>query len=83
MVKKAHLYLIDDNLVASRKYILKNMSKYRDAYQQLRSQKNKKLLTSGMYEDVRLKKKSVDISYLIWFALAISGTALVIKKLNN
>ncbi len=59
------------------------MSKYRDAYQQLRSQKNKKLLTSGMYEDVRLKKKSVDISYLIWFALAISGTALVIKKLNN
>jgi len=68
---------------ASGQSILKNMSKYRDAYQQLRSQKNKKLLTSGMYEDVRLKKKSVDISYLIWFALAISGTALVIKKLNN
>tara|TARA_B110000977_G_scaffold151901_1_gene192845 strand:+ start:302 stop:670 length:369 start_codon:yes stop_codon:yes gene_type:complete len=27
MVKKAHLCLIDDNLVTARKYILKNMSK--------------------------------------------------------
>lgn len=68
---------------ASGQSILKNMSKYRDAYQQLRTQNNKKLLSAGMYEDVKLKKKSVDISYLIWFALAISGTALVIKKLNN
>ena len=65
------------------KSILKNMKLYEGAYKRLRAQENLNLQRGGMLEDIRLKNKSTNISYYLWFALAISGMALVIKKLNN
>ena len=37
----------------------------------------------GMYEDIYFKSQSANISYYIWFILAISGMLLVIKKLRS
>ena len=63
------------------KSILKNMGLYKAAYGKYRSLRNKGFQTAGMLEDVSLKKKSSDISYYLWFALAMSGMGLVIKNL--
>ena len=43
----------------------------------------KKNQLDGMYEDINFKSQSVNISYYIWFILAISGMFLVIKKLKS
>ena len=63
--------------------VLKNMKLYEGAYKRLRAQENLNMQRGGMLEDVRLKNKSTNISYYLWFALAISGMGLVIKKLNT
>ena len=68
---------------AEGKELLKNLSVYERAFKALRAQKSKEMVIQGMLEDVRLKKGSVHISYYLWFALAIAGAGLVIKKLNN
>ena len=63
--------------------ILKNLSKYKQAYKAIRIQKNQNLLLQGMLEDSNLKRGATNISYYLWFALAIAGAGLVVKKINN
>jgi len=63
--------------------ILKNMVKYKKAFTYLRALKNKENIINGMLEDVTLKRDSTNISYYLWFALAIASAGLVIKKLSN
>jgi len=63
--------------------ILKNLSKYKQAYKAIRIQKNQNLLLQGMLEDSSLKRGATNISYYLWFALAIAGAGLVVKKINN
>ena len=68
---------------AAGRSLLKNMAIYEKAFKYLRNVKRKNMIIDGMLEDVRLKKGSLHISYYLWFALAIAGAGLVIKKLNN
>jgi len=63
--------------------LLKNLSKYKQAYKAVRIQKNQNLLLQGMLEDSSLKRGATNISYYLWFALAIAGAGLVVKKINN
>ncbi len=68
---------------AAGRSLLKNMVIYEKAFKYLRNMKRKNMIINGMLEDIRLKKGSLHISYYLWFALAIAGAGLVIKKLNN
>lgn len=63
--------------------ILKNMKLYESSYKNYRAQQNKRHQTDGMFEDIMLKSKSTNISYYLWFALAMSGMGLVIKQLSK
>lgn len=65
------------------KKILKNMKIYESAYKKLQREKSKKSIMSALFEDVSLKKGSVNISYYIWLTLAIGGTALALRKFNS
>jgi hypothetical protein len=65
------------------KKILKNMKIYESAYKKLQREKSKKGIMSALFEDVSLKKGSVNISYYIWLTLAIGGTALALRKFNS
>jgi len=68
---------------AAGKSIAKNMTLYRGAYKRLQSNKNREAQLAGMLEDVRLKRNSVNISYYIWFILAISGMFFVIRNIRK
>jgi len=61
--------------------LLRNIEKYKSINRQFG--KNAQNQLKGMLEDVTKKNESSNISYYIWFILAISGMLLVIKKLKK
>lgn len=63
--------------------LLRDMQKYKKVYDQYQITEKKRNQLMGMYEDVNFKSQSANISYYIWFILAISGMFLVIKKLKS
>jgi phage-related tail protein len=63
--------------------LLRDMQKYKKVYDQYQRTEKKRNQLMGMYEDVNFKSQSANISYYIWFILAISGMFLVIKKLKT
>ena len=63
--------------------LLRDMQKYKKVYDQYQITEKKRNQLMGMYEDVNFKSQSANISYYIWFILAISGMFLVIKKLKT
>jgi hypothetical protein len=63
--------------------LLSNIEKYKSVYRRFGDNKQKKNQLQGMFEDVSNKNASYNISYYIWFILAISGMMLVIKKVKN
>jgi hypothetical protein len=65
------------------KKLLKDMKIYKKKYKNFFDINNKKNQLDGMYEDINFKSQSANISYYIWFILAISGMFLVIKKLKS
>jgi hypothetical protein len=63
--------------------LLRDMQKYKRLYEKFEKDKKMKNNLEGIYEDVNFKSQSANISYYIWFILAISGMFLVIKKLKS
>jgi hypothetical protein len=63
--------------------LLRDMQKYKKTYDAFQRNSQRKNQLAGMYEDINFKSQSVNISYYIWFILAISGMFLVIKKLKS
>ena len=63
--------------------LLRDMQKYKKTYDEFQKNSQRKNQLAGMYEDINFKSQSANISYYIWFILAISGMFLVIKKLKS
>ena len=63
--------------------LLRDMQKYKRLYEEFEKNEKRKNQLAGMYEDINFKSQSANISYYIWFILAISGMFLVIKKLKS
>ena len=63
--------------------LLRDMQKYKRLYEKFEKDKKMKNNLEGIYEDINFKSQSANISYYIWFILAISGMFLVIKKLKS
>ena len=63
--------------------LLRDMQKYKKTYDEFQRNSQRKNQLAGMYEDINFKSQSANISYYIWFILAISGMFLVIKKLKS
>ncbi len=63
--------------------LLRDMQKYKKTYDAFQKNSQRKNQLAGMYEDINFKSQSANISYYIWFILAISGMFLVIKKLKS
>jgi hypothetical protein len=63
--------------------LLRDMQKYKRLYKEFEQNEQRKNQLAGMYEDINFKSQSANISYYIWFILAISGMFLVIKKLKS
>ena len=63
--------------------LLKNLRKYNKTYNRFYRNQTKANLLDGMEEDIYNKKASANISYYLWFALAISGMLIVIKNIKK
>ena len=63
--------------------LLRNLKKYQKTYNQFQKNQQKSVLLNGMIRDLSNKKDSANISYYLWFALAISGMLIVIKNIKN
>ena len=63
--------------------LVQRLKKYKKTYDAFQRNSQRKNQLAGMYEDINFKSQSVNISYYIWFILAISGMFLVIKKLKS
>ena len=63
--------------------LLKNLKKYQGTYNQFQKNEQKSVLLNGMIRDLSNKKDSANLSYYLWFALAISGMLIVIKNIKN
>ena len=63
--------------------LLKNLKKYEKTYLQFQKNEQKTDLLNGMIHDLSNKKDSANLSYYLWFALAISGMLIVIKNIKN
>ena len=63
--------------------LLRNLKKYQKTYNKFQKNQQKSVLLNGMIRDLSNKKDSANISYYLWFALAISGMLIVIKNIKN
>ena len=63
--------------------LLKHLDIYEQIYRRLHVTKQKQLNMAAMAEDVQLKVGSANITYMIWFILAMSSMFLVIKHLRK
>ena len=63
--------------------LLRNLKKYQKTYNKFQKNEQKSDLLNGMIRDLSNKKDSANISYYLWFALAISGMLIVIKNIKN
>jgi hypothetical protein len=62
---------------------LRNLKKYQKTYNKFQKNQQKSVLLNGMIRDLSNKKDSANLSYYLWFALAISGMLIVIKNIKN
>jgi len=67
----------------SGRQLLKNLKLHEASYKKYYKNKRAENQLQGMLEDISKKKSSANISYYIWFILAISGMLLVIKKIRS
>ena len=65
------------------KSLLKHLDTYEQIYRRLHEKEQKQLNMAAMAEDVQAKIGSANITYIIWFILAISSMFLVIKHLRK
>ena len=63
--------------------LLRNLKKYQKTYNKFQKNQQKSVLLNGMIRDLSNKKDSANLSYYLWFALAISGMLIVIKNIKN
>jgi hypothetical protein len=63
--------------------LLRNLKKYQKTNNKFQKNQQKSVLLNGMIRDLSNKKDSANLSYYLWFALAISGMLIVIKNIKN
>ena len=63
--------------------LLKHLDMYETIYRRLHATEQKQLNMAAIAEDIQLKVGSANITYIVWFILAMSSMFLVIKHLRK
>jgi hypothetical protein len=85
IIKKSNNAKIKTQLKQSEagRRLLKNLKKYQKTYNTFQKNESRTELLNGMIRDISNKKDSANLSYYLWFALAISGMLVVIRNIKN